>query len=119
MAHLAKNGLAQWWGSVNPENVSKVVDANGEPFPVYHGTSSDFDTFEMSKFGQTDSGWYGEGYYFTGRKEQAESYAKSSAARTGGKPRIVQAFLNIRDPYVTDIVGGQPDESEKGDGTMG
>ena len=110
--------LHAWWHSVNPESVSKAVDANGEPLVVYHGTSSDFDTFEMSKFGQTDSGWYGEGFYFTGRKEQAESYAKSSAARTKGTPRIVQAFLNIRDPFVTDRVGEQPDESEKGDGTI-
>ena len=110
---LARRALA-----VNPESVSKVVDANGEPLVLYHGTSSDFDTFEMSKFGQTDSGWYGEGFYFTGRKEQAESYAKSSAARTKGTPRIVQAFLNIRDPFVTDRVGAHPDESEKGDGTI-
>ncbi len=117
-AHQGEDNVLQRIFAVNPESVSKVVDANGEPLVVYHGTSSDFDTFEMSKFGQTDSGWYGEGFYFTGRKEQAESYAKSSAARTKGTPRIVQAFLNIRDPFVTDRVGEQPDESEKGDGTI-
>ena len=46
-----------WFGNwTDPEatNVSKVVDENGEPLVVYHGSTSKFDTFDISKFGKTD-----------------------------------------------------------------
>src|SRR5690606_5138263 len=41
----------RWFGD------SKVVDANGKPLVVYHGTKADFSTFSLEKFGQTDGGW--------------------------------------------------------------
>jgi len=37
--------LAQWIATVNPENVSKVIDANGEPLEVYHRTDADSGVF--------------------------------------------------------------------------
>lgn len=36
---LSKDKLRQWWQSVNPTGISKVVDENGEPMVVYHGTA--------------------------------------------------------------------------------
>ena len=41
--------LRDWWHSVNPDSVSKVVDENGEPRVVYHGTSQEFDAFDMGR----------------------------------------------------------------------
>ena len=51
-APLADNILSHWFNSVNPSDVSKVVDDNGEPKVVYHGTRSThaFTTFDGKSF---------------------------------------------------------------------
>ena len=56
----------EWFGDWenNPENASKVVDENGEPLVVYHGTGAEFDVFGK----ETREG---ENFHF-GTKEQAE-----------------------------------------------
>lgn len=61
-----------WFGDwINDkENASKVVDENGEPLIVYHGSPiSDFNIFKKSEI---DSG-----YYFTSDKEYADSYGNT------------------------------------------
>ena len=72
--------------SVKPENVSKVVDENGEPQVIYHGTNSVFDTFKKTQ--QNDAGRLGRGFYFTGEYPFAGQYGK-----------VLPAFLNVRNPY--------------------
>ena len=59
-----------WFGDWenDPENASKVVDENGEPLVVYHGTSESFDVFGK----ETREG---ENFHF-GTKEQAELRVK-------------------------------------------
>ena len=44
----------RWFGDWenDPANASKVVDENGEPLVVYHGTKEAFDKFEPSKISQ-------------------------------------------------------------------
>ena len=39
-----------WFGDFenDPANASKVVDENGEPLPVYHGTQKEFNVFNSS-----------------------------------------------------------------------
>ena len=44
-APFVDNKLSNWFGSVNPQNVSKIVDGNGEPKVVYHGTAMDISRF--------------------------------------------------------------------------
>ena len=70
------------------DNVSKVVDNNGEPKVMYHGTDGDFNIFSFDYFGRTDPGDRGRGFYF-GDKEIAECYG----------PIVMQVFLNIKEPY--------------------
>ena len=41
--------------AVNPENVSKVVDENGEPKVVWHGTNAEFDI----RAGEANLSWCG------------------------------------------------------------
>lgn len=59
-----------WFGD------SKVVDEDGRPLVVYHGTKEEFDTFDIQKFGQTDAGLLGRGFYLTPQKSYAERYGK-------------------------------------------
>lgn len=74
-------------------NSSKVVDENGEPKVVLHGTPNTFTAFDKSKIGSSnDPGWLGSGFYFYGNNEDyARSYSR------GGN--LMEVFLNIRDPY--------------------
>lgn len=68
-----KNFL-NWFGDwINdPENASKVVDENGEPLVVYHGTGSEFFVFRNS----SEDNELGAGFYFTDSYNTAERYAK-------------------------------------------
>ena len=40
-----KDRLRIWYNAVNPDSISKVVDENGEPRVVYHGTMADRSEF--------------------------------------------------------------------------
>lgn len=74
-----------WFGE------SKVVDAEGKPLVVYHGTAADFNVFDLSKFGLTDAGWFGKGFYFTEDKAIADRYGKTKSV-----------FLSLEKPMSSD-----------------
>lgn len=71
-------------------NVSQVVDENGEPLVVYHGSTAMFNEFRSEYIGRSTGTADGRGFYFTTDK----SYAKAFKAQDG---RVIEAFLNIRD----------------------
>jgi hypothetical protein len=83
-----------WFGDWenNPESASKVVDSNGEPLPVYHGTNNDFNTFDKSKIGlnhwQSKSDLYGGGFFFTDKKNKAF------------RGKVKEVFLKIEKPLL-------------------
>ena len=83
--------------NINPKNVSKVVDENGEPLVVYHGTGEDFKIFQHSKIGfnTKNKGIFGNGFYATDQRSLAERYAKYN--RTNGK--VMSLFVNMRTPF--------------------
>lgn len=72
------------------ENCSKVVDENGEPLVVYHGTAR---SKPISIFKSGKSGYLGPGIYFTPEKRTASKY-------TGmyGDGLIYEGFVNMRNP---------------------
>jgi hypothetical protein len=78
------------WTNVEATDVSKVVDENGEPLVVYHGTQGDFDVFDYKYFGQTDPGDKGRGFYFAYESRVSEQYG----------PRILPVFLSIKKPFI-------------------
>jgi len=82
-----------WFGDWenSPENSSKVVDENGEPLVVYHGTTFDFNEFKKDK---PTIGAYGQGIYFSSSKSFASDYAR------GDNGRVLSIFLNIRKTFV-------------------
>jgi hypothetical protein len=93
------------------EDYSKVLDENGEPRVVYHGTKATFDRFDEGKIGSNmDFGTAGKGFYFTVDRENAENYARNAEGE--GKPRVVEAYLNIRNPK-TDVRPIELDGTEK------
>ena len=69
------------------KDISKVVDENGEPLVVYHGTNIDFTIFKLEK---PTIAAYGRGFYFTNNKDFAKNYAR------GENAKILNLFLNVR-----------------------
>ena len=83
-----------WFGDWenNPESASKVVDSNGEPLVVYHGTNAEFNTFDKSKIGQnhwqSKSDVYGGGFFFADKKNKAF------------RGKVKEVFLKIEKPLL-------------------
>ena len=84
---------------------SKVVDENGQPLVVYHGTKQgDFSSFDKSKIGaQTDYGYRGKGFYFTPQQELAAMYSRDwqkfkQVPNENG--RIMPVYLSVQNPYI-------------------
>ena len=75
-----------WFGDWenDPKNASKVVDENGEPLVVYHGTREDFSVF------------YG-GAYFTDDYWNAEGYASGEI--------VLETFLSLKNPLIINAKG--------------
>ncbi len=94
--HLVRTpAFKQWFGNweEDPENSSKVVDINKEPLVVFHGSHSkeNFSVFEY----RGDS----YGFHF-GTKQSAQDRLRDLSAEMfyGGNPRILEVFLNIKNP---------------------
>lgn len=80
-----------WFGDWEnfPELSSKVIDENGEPLVVYHGSgNSKIDTFINSK---NQSG----AFYFTSAKGMAESYRQRKVVEND-KGDIYPSYLNVK-----------------------
>ena len=93
----------RWFGDWqnHPESASKVVNEDGTPRVMYHGTNADFWTFDLGKSGQ-NFGDVSDGLiFFTNKKDgyqdSAADYARK-AAENGGKERIVECYLDIKKP---------------------
>ena len=70
----------KWFGK------SKVVDADGNPLVVYHGTSSGgFSVFDLSKIDKQHSG-----FFFASNRKVAESYGEGPElpSLTAGVPTM-------------------------------
>lgn len=77
---------------------SKVVNENGDPLVVYHGTSKEFSEFSKEKIGSNlDTGDWGKGFYF-GDKPKAEEYGKRSANPEAWKTKPF--YIDIKNPLV-------------------
>jgi len=78
----------KWFGD------SKVVDENGEPLLMYHGTPL-FEGYIFKPFETKNRAGNIDGYYFTSRSDDASDYA---GLEEGAE--IIPVFLSIQNPYV-------------------
>ena len=60
-----------------PKLASKIVNADGTPKVMYHGTQSSFTAFDKKK--AKSYGYYGKGFYFTDSESHAQQYGNSMA----------------------------------------
>jgi len=85
-----------WFGN------SKVVDAEGKPLVVYHGTAADFDKFDSAQTGKNFK--QGENFYFFTDKpnaypDSASDYAMN-ASKAGGNANVMPVYLSIKNPLI-------------------
>lgn len=89
--YVRSKEFKDWFGDWenDPDNASQVLDENGEPLVVYHGTNVEFDTFKNDNQNLL--------FHF-GSKEAAIQRASTK----GGEYHEIAAFLNIRNKYGLD-----------------
>lgn len=113
-AQVRTAAFHDWFGDWqhDPAHASRVVDENGEPRVVYHGTHrAGFTVFDSRK-GNPSSGIPAGSSFFTADPEVAASYygtrekadLRSPLANTG-VPGIYSCFLNFRSPLEEDFGG--------------
>ena len=75
-------------------NLSKVVDADGKPLAVEHGTHADFTVFDINKIGSNskDNGLFGAGFYFG-------THAPAWLNDGSEDYRNMKVFLDIKHPF--------------------
>lgn len=82
------DNFKNWFGD------SKVVDGQGKPLIVYHGSKTKFDRFDAKKKGSgTDEGIRGRGFYFSSNAKSAQSYG----------PNLMRVYLRMEKPF--DLLG--------------
>lgn len=74
-ADVSSEAFKRWFGD------SKVVDENGQPLVVYHGTNADFDIFSKEKIKR------GTGFWFSSNKEMSKEYGD-----------IKEFYLSVKNP---------------------
>ncbi len=98
----------KWFGS------SKVVDEDGKPQVVYHGTGSDFDIFDQKRAGQ--SGEHATaplGHFFTEDRALADRYADRASADVPADKRVVDSYLSLKKPFEMSLEDAQKIETPK------
>lgn len=85
----------KWFGA------SRVVDADGKPLIMYHGTNKSDQGGAFTQFDAYGSnyGLFGQGQYFTDTPEVASSYTTKGK---GDAPTVYPAYLSIENPIDMD-----------------
>lgn len=79
----------RWFGP------SKVVDDQGEPLVVYHGTARKFTRFDGAHCGRNTFSNYGRGFYFTPNRVTAAGFA-------GEGGLVMSVHLRIVNPVIAE-----------------
>jgi len=94
--------LKQWLGKVKAEHdqASKVVDENGGPLVVYHGSPTPgFSEFDKSKINSHDPDAPVMGFWFSGNREDADMHGRRPWGRPNAPDSETRAFyLSIKNP---------------------
>lgn len=86
---INSEAFQNWFGD------SKVVDENGDPLVVYHGTSENIESFNTEGRGKT----FDTGAFFSDNPNVAATYA------TGQSPNVNPVYLSLQNPVVIDFEG--------------
>jgi hypothetical protein len=99
-----KNWFGDWEN--NPKDASKVVDKNGEPRVIYHGTNANFDKFDKEKLGSKN--WMADsaytGFFFAGDEKTSQAYVGINNADWMGLSMAQSPILtSVVNKYKTEL----------------
>ena len=92
---LLNPNFKKWFGD------SKVVEENGNPLVVYHGTANDFKVFDKKKIGDNYSYSGYKSFFFAQKERTAKNYAElHSNDNLNGKNKgyVISSYLKIENP---------------------
>jgi len=99
--------------NVNPDSVSKVVDENGEPMVVYHGSKvPGLTEFKRSKIGFGLVGNSNTAFWFSSSRTGAEYFADFDGVHDDSD-FVTQAFLSIKKPLRLDGIVPRRNEFQR------
>ena len=107
-AQIHSAAFKKWFGDWenDPENASAVVNEDGTPKIMYHGTASGgfniFDTYN------SNYGLFGIGSYFTDNEEVARGYSLAKRKGRTGEQKIYSVYLSIKYPFDMDAEADIP-----------
>lgn len=93
----ATDAFRSWFGD------SKVVDKQGEPQVLYHGTASEFTVFENRAGNSTGHATSDLGYFMTSDQRSAEGYARNASDGMPGLAKVMELYASIKNPYVATL----------------
>jgi hypothetical protein len=100
--HPTQEGVRNFWRWFGD---SKVVDADGRPLVVYHGSGVAFDAFDANRLGENTG--YGDaeiGFHFADNRSDADFYATKAAERLGEEKGVIRPFyLSLQNPLIVGI----------------
>ena len=112
-ARVRTEEFKQWFGDWenDPENASKVVDENGEPAVMFHGTPVEGELegnkFDLERHGSNARNRNNfRGVYFGRTRNTAERYLDEK------KGRVIEAFVNIKNPWTDYYTNYVPTEED-------
>ena len=93
----ALRNFYNWFGD------SKVVDNQGRPLVVYHGTNAEFNAFSKEKQKRSI---FGKGFYFTDSIQWAKQFINPIFWKniSDNDKRVMPIYLSIKNPYIADTV---------------
>ena len=101
-AQVNTPAFKRWFGD------SKVVDAQGRPLRLYHGTPyPEFDQFSKDMIGE-NFGQDKQGFFFTTDPDRASDYAQYDEIgmpTSGGQ--VIPVYLSMKNPLVVKVAGDQ------------
>lgn len=114
---IQSEGFTKVFSSSDRDNVSKVVDENGEPLLVYHGSARRFKEFNTNEIGSTTgdkSGFYfsnnrkiSKGYYSTETGNWWDNIKVMLGISRKYKSTVYDCFIRAFNPYIHNFDGNR------------
>jgi hypothetical protein len=94
---VASPEFKQWFGD------SKVLDGEGNPQVVYHGTAKSFDQFDLSKAGAGRGAAGEKALFFSRNPETADHSAAVMGAGDAGGAQVLPVYLRVENPFISKM----------------
>lgn len=88
---------------------TRLVNSEGEPLVLLHGTDRDYLELDIGKVGKADPGFVGDAVYLSPMRYYADQYGVEAAKASGRPPRTIETFADLRNPIE---IQGVADKSE-------